>query len=147
MFIGTGHEILQPAGPYLLSRGPGFDGELLFGPDTVAGETFSRRVPVVPGTALSLACFNFPEGGAVYTWHMFTGLDTESAPADMYRARMSLGGAGLWVFTPESPQKVVTLPGMYRFEMSDAGMTDGGFAMECRTWRLSECPVGALVAV
>jgi hypothetical protein len=125
-------------------RGRELGRNLVFHPDSRLDEPYSRRVPIHPGTASLFTVHGLPPDRRVFTHQVVVGRDSLSA-ADFFRVRMRLGGEDPWVFTRERPQKIITLPGTYRFELEDMDLLGEDFAMEYVTWNLSECPVQGLV--
>jgi hypothetical protein len=107
------------------------------------GRTFSDRVPLAPGEIMILTDHNLPEGFSVRACmavtatescgpSRFPGNEYGGAPGgvDLYVDPVALGGPGDWTITPERPQMVVSLPGIYRFELSDQEALGRDFLLE-----------------
>ncbi|MDR1314790.1 MAG: hypothetical protein LBQ12_14155 [Deltaproteobacteria bacterium] len=129
------------------SRGSELARLLLFQPETPLDTKFSKNVIIVPGMAYLFTVHNMPSNSKIFTNWVIKGRDTEGNPATMFWKKMALGGTDRWIFTPVRPQKIITLPGNYIFELGNDDMLgrNPGMVMEAVSWRLSDCPIGGLV--
>ncbi|MDR1079455.1 MAG: hypothetical protein LBQ79_00450 [Deltaproteobacteria bacterium] len=144
MAVVTGYEECGP--PPSAVRPREFNRDIVFSQESDRSQAFSRRVVVTPGTAVMLTAHGLPEGRRIFTWLVLVGRAGGTAGSDMYKSRMSLGGAHKWIFTRACPQKIITLPGTYRFELEETDILDGeNFLMEFMTWRLEDTPVPELL--
>jgi hypothetical protein len=146
MHITTGYELGCHGDPAVQGGRSELNRDTIFSSGSNLEQPFSRRVIVLPGTAAMFTCYALPEGRSVETWQVVVGRDTEGAGSDFYMIKMSLGAPASWLFTQTFPQKIITLPGTYRFRLSDPDILHSeDFVMDRVVWRLEDTPVGALV--
>jgi hypothetical protein len=111
----------------------------LFTPETPYGALYSARVDIRQGKVFLFHGHNVPEGRSIYMCSVSPGSfrpGPHDPPlgADVYIARMDLGGAGSWAIDAAHPRLLVSLPGMYRFELEDPDMLGGDMRLEYRSW-------------
>jgi hypothetical protein len=145
--IVTGFELgVGQPGHVVAPRGSEFQRAVLFSPESRPDQKFSRRVEILPGMAALFTCHNLPPNRVVYTNQVVVGLASGQG-TDFYRIRMKIIDPEKWVFTRDAPQKIVSLPGVYRFELDAVDVLGEDFLMEYMTWRLADRPVDELVVL
>lgn len=128
------------------------------------GEVFSPPLRLKPGEAAFIDVYNLPEGGEIYTNRIIIGSfavpcggtcppplkSTQGDNIIMAEKRMTLGNPDAWIFynRPSAGegerklqvQMVITLPGDYRFELSDEGLLGQDMILEYRKFDLDKVP-------
>ena len=115
--------------------------EALFHSLSPLGETLSRRVSVRPGKVFLFQAFALPPDRRIFVNIVSFGVLDGRRGADLYIQRMTLGGAESWELTFEKPQMLITLPGVYRFELESADMLGGDMRLEYFSWDVPQPPV------
>jgi hypothetical protein len=127
----------------------------IFCREQMTDSEFSEVVSIAPGEVGVFTVYYMPPCEEIYTlWLSRGGYGTKpgqgaiARPAvDLYQLRMTLGGPENWVFTEARPQKIIVMPGSYRFELSNKEMRDSDMFMEyyplpmAKLWRLSQMVV------
>jgi hypothetical protein len=119
----------------------------LFTPDSPLGQIFSDRVEVRPGKVFMFRAHDLPEDRSVYACSVSPLVLRHPWPrplswpaVDGYLARMTLGGADAWTLDAGHPLLLVSLPGLYRFELEDPDVLDGPFRLEYAFWGADPAP-------
>jgi hypothetical protein len=114
---------------------------VLFGPESPADQLYSDYVFVTLGQRIMLQAFHLPAGKAVFTNMVSTGTGRSGGlPMDLYIQRMTLGGADKWIMREDNPQMIISLPGVYRFELEDESILGQDFRLDYCSW-MSDPPV------
>jgi hypothetical protein len=120
----------------------------LFTRDTPIDQIFSDWVEVDIGSALLFTAYNLPEEGEIFfNWVSKGSYDSVNhghncgqpqfvgrPAADLFRIRMTLGGADHWKLTGLQPQRLVTLPGVYRLELGSEDLLGQELHVEYNKW-------------
>ena len=151
MGIRTGYETGKGQGPSAGFRPqPGVTANILFSPDSPAGERFSARVDILPGNAYLVSAYNLPPDRRVFLNQISTGTLpgrekadgwTPNRGQDFFMQRFRLGGERRWTLSESQPQILLLVPGRYRFELEDEDMLGDSLQVEFYSWPLAQTPV------
>ena len=94
MGIRTGYETGKGQGPSAGFRPqPGVTANILFSPDSPAGERFSARVDILPGNAYLVSAYNLPSDRRVFLNQISTGTLPGREKADQNATKGRAAGA------------------------------------------------------
>lgn len=116
--------------------GPGTPHHYLFTPDSPLDQIYSRRVTLSDGLLYLFRAYNLPVDRRIYmnlvsAEHAGSKADGEPLfGRDLYIQRMTLGGPEKWILTSDSPQMLVNLSGVYRFELENLDMLGADLCLE-----------------
>jgi hypothetical protein len=125
--IDTGFELGQE-GPVQIS---GTTWHPLFTEQSPLGQVWSPRVEIRPGKVYMFQGHNIPEDRKIFV-NMVTPLvvgrsrrkdgSLAEQVSDAYWSRVTLGGAETWTMDRDHGLLLISLPGVYRFELEDEDM-------------------------
>ncbi|MDR1872027.1 MAG: hypothetical protein LBS60_08970 [Deltaproteobacteria bacterium] len=127
---------------------------VLFSPDSPLEQVYSDYVIITSGKACMLQAHNLPDNRKVFTniitsqiMPLASHCNAASSTfftnvADIYIQRMTLSGADNWILTADNPQMLITLPGVYRFEIEDTDMLGGDFRLDYYMWNIERINPG-----
>lgn len=111
---------------------------VLFGPDSPPNQLFSPRLDVRPGKAALVHAFGLEGEGSIFVRAVrpqsFKIGPGSSYSMDAHLGPVTLGGAELWALDAFHRQLLITLPGLYRLELSDLLILTETLLVEYFTW-------------
>lgn len=120
----------------------------LFTPDTPFDQQYSDRVDVRAGRVFLFQAYNLPPDRRIFACSVSPGILRGTAQSyaggrpgfDAYMRRMDLGGEEAWTIDEGHTRLLVSLPGVYRFELEDLDMLGSELRLEYLCWEASPAP-------
>lgn len=122
--VSTGWSLETPA-----SRAEAIPARYIFWPRSPVDQIFSRRVILTEGWTYLFQLHG--ADGRVFMNRVTVESDDDLfSGRDVHVQRMTLGDPEDWILSPERPQMMVNLPGVYRFELERPDMLGGDLTLE-----------------